>query len=119
MSFWTTMSKMRNRWDSTSTDNAALASCGRSRPRNYPAMGKTTQTLRSIDRSILTIRGHRVLLDDDLARLYEVETKALNRAVKRNLFRFPADFMFRLSAEEYVSALRCQIGTSKGRGGRR
>jgi len=82
-------------------------------------MGKTTQTPQSIDRSILTIRGHRVLLDDDLARLYEVETKALNRAVKRNLCRFPADFMFRLSAEELVSALRYQNGTSKGRGGRR
>ena len=47
-----------------------------------------------IERVILVIRGHKVLLDTDLALLYEVETKALNRAVKRNLERFPADFMF-------------------------
>ena len=57
-------------------------------------MGKITLTIQSIDRSILTIRGHRVLLDDDLARLYEVETKVFNQAVKRNRERFPADFMF-------------------------
>lgn len=59
------------------------------------------------------------MVDSDLAELYTVESKALNRAVKRNLKRFPADFMFRLTAEE-VATLRCQIGTSKlGRGGRR
>ncbi|MFC1679754.1 ORF6N domain-containing protein [Elusimicrobiota bacterium] len=68
---------------------------------------------------IYLIRGHRVMLDADLARLYEVETKALNRAVKRNEGRFPQDFAFRLTADEEES-LRCQIGTSKkGRGGRR
>ena len=59
------------------------------------------------------------MVDSDLAELYGVETKALNRAVKRNLKRFPVDFMFQLTAEE-ASTLRCQIGTSKpGRGGRR
>lgn len=59
------------------------------------------------------------MLDEDLAELYGVETKALNRAVRRNLDRFPEDFMLRLSTEE-AAALRCQIGTSKkGRGGRR
>jgi len=59
------------------------------------------------------------MLDADLARLYEVETKALNRAVKRNSDRFPNDFMFRLTADE-AESLRCQFGTSKkGRGGRR
>jgi len=68
---------------------------------------------------IRTIRKHRVILDSDLARLYGVETKQLNRAVKRNLDRFPNDFMFRLTNEE-VEALRCQFGTSnKSRGGRR
>jgi len=82
-------------------------------------MGKIAQAIQTIDRSIRSIRGMRVILDDDLARLYEVETKALNRAVKRNLFRFPMDFMFRLSVDEHASALRCQFGTSKGRGGRR
>lgn len=59
------------------------------------------------------------MLDRDLALLYEVETKVLNRAVKRNLLRFPLDFMFQLTPEE-AENLRCQIGTSKkGRGGRR
>ena len=58
------------------------------------------------------------MLDADLAELYGVETKALVRAVKRNSARFPADFAIRLSVEEF-EALRCQIGTSNGRGGRR
>ena len=52
------------------------------------------------------------MLDRDLALLYEVETKVLNRAVKRNLQRFPSDFMFELTAEE-AENLRCQIGASK------
>jgi hypothetical protein len=68
---------------------------------------------------ILTLRNHRVLLDSDLAALYGVETKQLNRAVKRNLDRFPEDFMFQLTPQE-AEALRCQSGTSNGgRGGRR
>ena len=75
--------------------------------------------LDSIATLIVTIREHKVMLDSDLASLYGVETKALNRAVKRNLERFPEDFMFQLSQEE-VDALRFQSGTSKeGRGGRR
>lgn len=52
--------------------------------------------IRSIQNRIYELRGERVMLDFDLAQLYEVETKALNQAVKRNLKRFPADFMFRL-----------------------
>jgi hypothetical protein len=68
---------------------------------------------------ILTLRNHRILLDSDLAALYGVETKQINRAVKRNLDRFPDDFMFQLTSEE-TEALRCQSGTSnEGRGGRR
>jgi phage regulator Rha-like protein len=82
-------------------------------------MGTIAQTIQTIDRSILSIRGQRVILDDDLARLYEVETGALNRAVKRNVFRFPADFMFQLTTDEQAWALKCQSGISKGRGGRR
>jgi hypothetical protein len=76
-------------------------------------------TSETIEKTIYLLRGEKVMLDRDLALLYEVETKALNRAVRRNLQRFPRDFMFQLTAEEaYV--LRCQIGTSKkGRGGRR
>jgi len=59
------------------------------------------------------------MVDSDLAELYRVETKALNRAVKRNLTRFPADFMFQLNQAE-ANSLRCQIGTSNAnRGGRR
>jgi phage regulator Rha-like protein len=69
-----------------------------------------------IEKAILLIRGHKVLLDRDLADLYEVETKNLNKAVKRNLTRFPNDFMFQLTAEEQA-ALRFQSGTLKtGRG---
>ncbi len=58
------------------------------------------------------------MLDQDLAALYEVETKALVQAVQRNIGRFPPDFMFQLSFQEFT-ALRSQIVTSKGRGGRR
>ena len=67
---------------------------------------------------IYQIRGDRVILDQDIAQLYGVETKALVQAVKRNERRFPPDFMFQLSDQEF-SALRSQIVTSKGRGGRR
>ncbi len=68
---------------------------------------------------IYVVRGHRVMLDSDLARLYGVATKRLNEQVKRNRARFPEDFVFRLTADE-VSALRSQIATSNvGRGGRR
>ena len=75
--------------------------------------------LASIQNIIYEIRGYNVMLDSDLARLYEIETKALNRAVKRNMDRFPDFFMFQLTEEEFNS-LRCQIGTSKeGKGGRR
>lgn len=55
------------------------------------------QIIKSIESRIYTIRGERVMLDFDLASLYEVETKVLNQAVKRNIKRFPDDFMFRLS----------------------
>ena len=72
-----------------------------------------------IEKAIYLIRGEKVMLDRDLASLYEVETGALNRAVKRNLQRFPQDFMFQLTTDE-SEFLRCQIGISKkGRGGRR
>ena len=58
------------------------------------------------------LRHEKIMLDSDLAELYGVETGALNRAVKRNVDRFPADFMFQLTAEE-MDALRCQIGILK------
>ena len=74
--------------------------------------------LDQIKNMIYVIRGQRVMLDSDLAELYEVETKALNRQVRRNIIRFPDDFMFQLTSEEH-EALKRQIGTSKvGRGGK-
>ena len=72
-----------------------------------------------IERSILLIRGHKVMLDADLAELYGVETRALLQAVSRNQKRFPEDFMYQMSKDEY-ELLRSQIVISKkGRGGRR
>jgi ORF6N domain len=65
-----------------------------------------------IEQTILVIRGHRVLLDADLAELYGVETKAFNRAVTRNMERFPDDFMFRLTKKEHED-LRYHFGTSR------
>jgi len=67
---------------------------------------------------IYIIQGHKVMLDADLAELYGVLTKNLNKAVQRNRDRFPEDFMFRLSASE-AESLRFQLGTSNSRGGRR
>jgi hypothetical protein len=60
----------------------------------------------AIMRNILVIRGQRVLLDSDLAALYQVATKALTRAVRRNLGRFPADFMFQLAVKEPIWSLK-------------
>ena len=72
-----------------------------------------------IQNSIFLIRGEKVLLDSQLAELYQVPTKTLTQAVKRNADRFPEDFMFRLTEAE-LKSLRCQIGTSNiGRGGSR
>jgi hypothetical protein len=76
-------------------------------------------SIERIEKTIYLIRGEKVMLDRDLALLYEVETKVLNRAVKRNLQRFPSDFMFKLTAKE-AENLRCQFGTSSlSHGGRR
>ncbi|MEO6961859.1 MAG: ORF6N domain-containing protein [Puia sp.] len=89
------------------------------------------EIIKSIQNRIYEIRGERVMLDRDLAALYETETKALNLAVKRNARRFPRDFMFQLSKEEWevlrfqieasekANPLRLQNETSKGRGGTR
>ncbi|MBY0386069.1 ORF6N domain-containing protein [bacterium] len=76
-------------------------------------------SLEQIERSILNIRGYRVLLDVDLAKIYGVSTKRLNEQVKRNLMRFPEDFLIQLSENE-AEFLRSQNATSnEGRGGRR
>jgi hypothetical protein len=65
--------------------------------------------LEQIQNIIYVVRGQRVMLDSDLANLYGVETKALNRQVRRNAIRFPDDFMFQITKEEY-NILKCQIG---------
>ncbi len=79
----------------------------------------SSQPARNLGHLILTLRGQRVLLDSDLAALYGVSTGNLNKAVRRNLDRFPEDFMFQLHPEE-AEALRFHSGISnKGRGGRR
>jgi ORF6N domain len=83
------------------------------------AASKALAPVTDISRAITVLRGHKVLLDEDLAVLYGVETKVLIQAVKRNRARFPEDFMFQLSATEWTT-LRSQIVTSKPRrGGRR
>jgi len=73
-----------------------------------------------IEKAILMLRGQKVMLDEDLAALYQVDVRTLNQAVKRNIGRFPEDFMFQLSDEE-TNALRSQFVISKqnGKGGRR
>jgi len=71
-----------------------------------------------IQTKIYEIRGHKVMLDFDLAELYETETKYLKRTVRANIKRFPSDFMFELSKIEWET-LRCNISTSNTRGGTR
>ncbi len=81
-----------------------------------PKKKQTAAVLEPVEPLLREIRGERVILDSDLARLYGGETKALNRAVRRNAEKFPSDFMFQLTGEEFDS-LRCQTGTLKtGRG---
>ena len=67
--------------------------------------------LQLIQNKIYEVRGHRVMLDFDLAELYEVKTKSLNQAVKRNIQRFPSDFMFRLTSDEW-DLVRSQYATA-------
>ena len=77
------------------------------------------RTIPTVEKLIYLIRGHKVMLDQDIALLYGVETRILTRAVRRNTDRFPKDFMFELSFQE-VTDLRSQIGISNtARGGRR
>jgi hypothetical protein len=80
---------------------------------------KITYTpIRRIEDLIFLVRGLRVMLDSDLAQIYGVSVKRLNEQVRRNFNRFPSDFAFQLVENEW-EALRSQIATSKGRGGRR
>ena len=68
-----------------------------------------------VENLIYVVRNKQVMVDSDLAMLYQVETGALNRAVKRNIARFPEDFRFQLTKDEYEN-LKCQFGTSNGSG---
>jgi hypothetical protein len=72
--------------------------------------------IEQIKKSILEIRGMKVILDFELAKMYQVETKYLKRTVRNNLKRFPSDFMFELTFEEWNN-LRCKFSTSKNAGG--
>jgi hypothetical protein len=76
-------------------------------------------TNEEIRNRIFSIRGVQVMLENELAELYEVETKVFNQAVKRNIGRFPNNFRFQLTQPEYEEILRSQIVTSSGHGGRR
>ncbi|HEX6900278.1 MAG TPA: ORF6N domain-containing protein [Thermoanaerobaculia bacterium] len=92
----------------------------RSSARRKPATTTSALALiptERVERSILTLRGQRVILDSDLAALFGVTTKRLNEQVRRNRDRFPPDFMFQLSQEEFAD-LRSQFATSSW-GGRR
>jgi phage regulator Rha-like protein len=86
--------------------------------RSSVADSKAIVPIERIERMIVVIRGQKVMIDSDLAELYGVETRILNRAVSRNKDRFPEDFMFRLSRDEWLN-LKSQFGTSSSWGGRR
>ena len=80
---------------------------------------RETALVQSVEARILILRKQKVILDEDLAELYEVPVKRLNQQIRRNTGRFPADFMFQLTQDEYET-LRSQNATSKpGSGGRR
>jgi hypothetical protein len=83
---------------------------------NTPSAGLVRVPAGTIEHRIFAMRGHTVMLDRDLAKLYRVTTKAFNQAVKRNSDRFPSDFMFQLTADE-TKALRSQSVTLDGSGG--
>lgn len=83
--------------------------------KNPPALVSANQ----IERRIHVIRGHRVMLDSDLAEVYETTTMALNQAVKRNKQRFPEDFAFQLTPQEFRDLISQSVISSSGHGGRR
>jgi hypothetical protein len=78
-----------------------------------------TLPIEKVERAIILMRGEKVILDSDLARLYGVSTARLNQQVNRNLGRFPGDFMFRLTEEEFKNLILQNATSKKGRGGRR
>jgi hypothetical protein len=102
-----------------------IAAKGDAMPIRKITVGKMIASVEQIESRIFIIRGQKAMLDADLAELYGVETKAFNQAIKRNMERFPEDFMFQITSEESAD-LRSQFVTSNnsavspaGRGGRR
>ena len=92
-----------------------MARTEQNQPMDIMSVMSETKDIKSL---IYVVRGQQVMLDSDLAMLYQVKTKVFNQAVNRNIERFPDNFRFQLTEEEF-DALRSQIATSKGRGGRR
>lgn len=82
-------------------------------------MSESLIPIERIELKIYAIRGERVILDSDLAEIYGVETRVFNQAVRRNMERFPEDFMFQLTPEEQNSLMSQIVISNKGRGGRR
>lgn len=83
-------------------------------PAGAPAVSSAMLSQQALAGRILVIRGQRVLLDADLAGLYGVDTRVFNQAVRRNLRRFPADFMFQLSADEFENLISQSVTSSWG-----
>ncbi|NLX95970.1 MAG: ORF6N domain-containing protein [Rhodopirellula sp.] len=80
---------------------------------------KTNSLAERIERSIHVVRGQRVMLDADIGQVYDVTTAALNQAVKRNAGRFPEDFAFQLTQQEFTALISQNVTSNIGRGGRR
>ena len=113
---------MAKKKKNTEQDQEPVTICDQSKKvvetNDHPEKGEITISQYDIEKLIVTVRGEQVLIDRDLAYIYQVEVKQMNRQVKRNIERFPEDFMFQLTKEEYNS-LKCHFGTSNKRGGDR
>src|SRR6185369_9604887 len=96
-----------------------IAICDIKRVTMYMANEPAMTPMEAIDTKIHLVRGQRVMLDSDLAAVYGVATMRLNEQLKRNLHRFPDDFAFQLTNEEFAALMSQFVTSKKGRGGRR
>lgn len=96
----------------------SLSICDTIRPMAKKKTQDQTISAGDIEKSIHVIRGNRVMLDSDLAKLYGVRTSALNQAVKRNSERFPEDFAYQLTQQEFTALMSQNVTSKSGRGGR-
>jgi hypothetical protein len=103
----------------TNSDLSVTLLRNMARKKRSSALEQLPIPLGLVERRIYLVRGHKVMLDSDLAELYQVETRALIQAVKRNSSRFPDGFMFQLTAEEHESLKSQFVISNAGRGGRR